>query len=186
MTTRASVIAADAIVLLVTWVKTWHTYKTASRVDVHVPLSYLILRDGTIYFMILLALNVLQILVVGVSVFEKLEPVNSFIVTLTPILISRFILNLRDANESRKNSTEDAYDSRFSHPGFRVPTLPSFTDNMGEMLDHSPPHDESENRDRDDSNSPEGPVLPFLEQYYTPTPLEDPYAIIEERRDTAA
>lgn len=49
MTTRAAVIAGDAIVLVVTWVKTWHTYKIASSVDLQVPLSYLILRDGALF-----------------------------------------------------------------------------------------------------------------------------------------
>ena len=46
MTTRASVIAGDVIVLLVTWLKTWRTYRMASGVNMKVSLSYLILRDG--------------------------------------------------------------------------------------------------------------------------------------------
>ena len=46
MTTRASVIAGDIIVLSVTWLKTWRTYRMASGVNMKVSLSYLILRDG--------------------------------------------------------------------------------------------------------------------------------------------
>lgn len=52
---------------------------------------------------------------------------------MTPILISRFLLNLRQLGESEPVSV---YNSRFSIPGFRVQTLRSIIGNMGEDLDH--------------------------------------------------
>lgn len=125
---------------------------------------------------ILLALNILQILVVGVvstKSSENNEPRIHSLVTsvcvrktrarqrvhrdvsvrdrsrrgtapierlhrLTPILISRFLLNLRDAAHSPGDSTDAVYDSRVSIPGFRVPTtgMGTLADNMGAMLGH--------------------------------------------------
>ena len=56
--------------------------------------------------------------------------------SLTPILISRFILNLRSAHQSYEESSDEPFDSRVSVPGFRVLTLASFAGNMGQLLDH--------------------------------------------------
>ncbi len=55
--------------------------------------------------------------------------------SLQPILISRFLLNLRQvgASQDPQNTTV----SRFSIPALRVPTLASSAmGNMGEDLDH--------------------------------------------------
>ena len=59
------------------------------------------------------------------------------IVRLTAILISRFLLNLRDAAQHDGASTYDAYDSHFSIPGFQAPTtgMGALTGNMGALLD---------------------------------------------------
>ncbi len=52
---------------------------------------------------------------------------------LAPILISRFLLNLRQLGEL-ENETQ--FNSRFSIPGFRVPTSINIVGNMGADLDH--------------------------------------------------
>lgn len=58
---------------------------------------------------------------------------------LTPILICRFLLNLRQLGEP-DNYTHDASNySRFSIRGFRVPTFIDFVGNMGQDLMHSSP-----------------------------------------------
>ncbi len=57
--------------------------------------------------------------------------------SLTPILISRFLLNLRQLGEP-ENETQSRFNSRFSVPGFRVPTLESIVGNMGADLYHGP------------------------------------------------
>ncbi len=60
--------------------------------------------------------------------------------SLQPILISRFLLNLRRAGESQ--DTQNTTVSRFSVPAFRVPTLASSAmGNMGENLDHGSAED---------------------------------------------
>ncbi|PSR80106.1 hypothetical protein PHLCEN_2v6807 [Hermanssonia centrifuga] len=53
-----------------------------------------------------------------------------------PILISRFLLNLRQVGSPEIDSQE-GYNSQFSVPGFRVPSLASIVGNMGEDLEHS-------------------------------------------------
>ncbi|THG95674.1 hypothetical protein EW026_g6024 [Hermanssonia centrifuga] len=53
----------------------------------------------------------------------------------TPILISRFMLNLRQVNTAQ-NEMQNALDSCSSALTFRVPTLTSFIGNMGEDLYH--------------------------------------------------
>ncbi|PSS30997.1 hypothetical protein PHLCEN_2v2466 [Hermanssonia centrifuga] len=75
--------------------------------------------------------------------------------SLTPILFSRFLLNLRQLGEpASENETHSRFNSRFSIPGFRVPTLESVVGNMGAELDHGPTeevddHDEGGEADLD-------------------------------------
>ena len=44
-------ITADALVLCLTWVKTYGQLKSARKLQIKTPLSMLFLRDGTLYFM---------------------------------------------------------------------------------------------------------------------------------------
>ncbi|KAI0084405.1 hypothetical protein BDY19DRAFT_909879 [Irpex rosettiformis] len=62
-------ILADLIVLVVTWMKTAGTVRKASYLNIKVPLSELLIRDGTLYFL------------------------------LNSIVISRFMLSLRQTSE---------------------------------------------------------------------------------------
>ncbi len=68
---------------------------------------------------------------------------------MTPILISRFLLNLRQLGEP-ENETQTSFKSRLSIPGFRVPTSASIVDSMGADLDHGPiEHVDDEAEDAD-------------------------------------
>ena len=44
-------IAPNAILISLTWVKTFSIYKVLSRIGMRTPLVTLLLRDGTIYLM---------------------------------------------------------------------------------------------------------------------------------------
>ena len=70
------------------------------------------------------------------------------------IIISRFILNLRRANERYR--TVESHFSRFTMPEFQIQTAGRFIGEMGFPLDHSSqePEDEiqEQNRDVGDSN----------------------------------
>lgn len=47
--TRLAVIVADALVIVLTWIKTWGTYREALRHGFSVPLASLLLRDGALF-----------------------------------------------------------------------------------------------------------------------------------------
>ncbi|OCH89855.1 hypothetical protein OBBRIDRAFT_637099 [Obba rivulosa] len=59
--TRGSVITADILILVVTWIKTYLTYRNAARNNIKTPVLALLLKDGAIYFMMLLSLNIITI-----------------------------------------------------------------------------------------------------------------------------
>ncbi len=58
---------------------------------------------------------------------------------MQPIIISRFLINLREADGGTQGSTlmsDGAHFSRFSAPGFRVPTLDDVIGNLGESVEY--------------------------------------------------
>ncbi|KAI0696085.1 hypothetical protein BC835DRAFT_894937 [Cytidiella melzeri] len=114
----------ESVVIALTWMKTMDIQimlqKTGTGLRTRV--SYLLLRDGTTYFVTILSLNVLSLLSIRVQVFNNMP---SLIDTLTSILVSRFMLNLRDSVS--EGSTEsglhmsDMSDVRFaSQRSFRL------------------------------------------------------------------
>lgn len=60
------------------------------------------------------------------------------------ILISRFLINLRRANEAQSRLPDAASASRFTIPYFHVTTLPNMLSDMGEPLELSPHGDDDE------------------------------------------
>ncbi|KZT07758.1 uncharacterized protein LAESUDRAFT_724753 [Laetiporus sulphureus 93-53] len=90
---RICAIAADVIVIALTW---YNTYKmrAIARQIIQNSLSTLIFRDGTIYFVLLLFLNIMQMAVrsVGGAITNYAA---SFVAPVSSILISRFMINLR-------------------------------------------------------------------------------------------
>ncbi|KAI0335556.1 hypothetical protein GY45DRAFT_809576 [Cubamyces sp. BRFM 1775] len=114
--TRSSVITADVLVLLITWWKTYDIRKLAAQTDVKVSLTSLILRDGTIYFLVLLYMNTIHIVL---SLTGRFTFTITFEEPLTTILVSRFLLNLREVNEMRGSTDSADYD--MSRPSFVRP-----------------------------------------------------------------
>ncbi|THG94888.1 hypothetical protein EW026_g6666 [Hermanssonia centrifuga] len=90
----------------------------------------------------LLLMSLALVLVNVVPSLENISPIENILTTLEPILISRFLLNLRQVGVEVDpvNNTQDASASRFSVPRFRVTPLESIlmVGNMGEDLDHGP------------------------------------------------
>ncbi|KAI0085171.1 hypothetical protein BDY19DRAFT_909283 [Irpex rosettiformis] len=130
--TRGAVVAADIIVLAVTWKETIGTVREAARLDISVPLSEILIRDALLQkfpvmansgaltcLRALLAINIIQILANTVaslpevlrhhsntwkitslgSPYSNLSLSALFLIRrrLTAIIVSRFILNLRQA-----------------------------------------------------------------------------------------
>ncbi|EKM57644.1 uncharacterized protein PHACADRAFT_251381 [Phanerochaete carnosa HHB-10118-sp] len=88
--TRGSLILADTTVLTLTWVKTFGNWWRARGINVNVSLTTCLLRDA------LLAISIIQLLTFDSS--ADLAPVSALITALPPVLINRFMINLRIVN----------------------------------------------------------------------------------------
>ncbi|KAH9948636.1 hypothetical protein B0H21DRAFT_732369 [Amylocystis lapponica] len=109
---RACLIMTDAIVLVVTWANTYKIKKDAECIDVRLPLVTLLLRDGTLYFLLLLILNAINMIylshlpsqihylcaaLVGPSLASSTpRPQPAYChLRMSSIIISRFFLKVR-------------------------------------------------------------------------------------------
>ncbi|KAL1938038.1 hypothetical protein VTO73DRAFT_12049 [Trametes versicolor] len=141
-----SLIAGDALVLAVTW---WKTYRLKKAADAaHMKTSIVeLLRDGTIYFGTMLVLNVLHIII---NFVEQVSFMGDIADVLTSILVSRFLMNLRalDAQQTGQTSTNDApgtwhavtgagNDSAGGGSIVFASTASRFVESMGGPLEHS-------------------------------------------------
>ncbi|KAH9852387.1 hypothetical protein C2E23DRAFT_868841 [Lenzites betulinus] len=86
--TRIISILSDGLVVVLTWMKTFRVYSLTRRVKLSADYSALILRDGTFH-----TVYGCQILITEPQGTNLL---NDLIVTLSAILMARFLLNLRD------------------------------------------------------------------------------------------
>ncbi|EMD38314.1 hypothetical protein CERSUDRAFT_64576 [Gelatoporia subvermispora B] len=136
--TRVCVMVSDIVVLLVTWMQTWTTRRAADRANIDSPIATMLLRDGDA----LLALNVLQIVGFITNVF--VYAVQVFITPLSAIIISHFLMNLRDAGTMPHDYTVQSEDLSFvqrvdgqSQPQVSDIGFNRFVGNMGAELEHS-------------------------------------------------
>ncbi|OBZ67914.1 hypothetical protein A0H81_12146 [Grifola frondosa] len=116
--THSCAIATDALVLVLTWAKTFGIKRAAMSLHIKATLSTLLLRDGTLYFAILLLLNVVDLVVLQSDVI--FNPLPIFIDVFTCILISRFMLNLREVfySDDPLHDHSASLVSRFSNVNF--------------------------------------------------------------------
>ncbi|TFY56786.1 hypothetical protein EVJ58_g7427 [Rhodofomes roseus] len=123
--------AADVIVLVVTWRNTYNIQKEASVVNLRTPTITLLLRDGTIYFTLLLILNVLHL---ALEITDVFWDITYFVTGFSSIVISRFLLNLRQvhADEERDGTQPSFIASHVSGLNFASTII----GNLGEHLDH--------------------------------------------------
>ncbi|EKM60225.1 uncharacterized protein PHACADRAFT_246073 [Phanerochaete carnosa HHB-10118-sp] len=144
--TRCSLIASDVIVLVLTWTKSFAHWRQMRRFKLTSSISSVLLRDGTLYFLALLGMSILQLLTYSTSLVGDGTYATGFIQYLPPLLVQRFILNLRqhDYNAQASENNSDAQHVSRLTMSFRVPS--DFLGNIGEPLDHS----RSEQVDDDD------------------------------------
>ncbi|EPT01760.1 hypothetical protein FOMPIDRAFT_1048360 [Fomitopsis schrenkii] len=91
----AGSIISEAIVLIVTWRRTYSTSRFFRERSLRVSISTLLLRDGTVYFASLFIVNCITI----ATFFTDLGTMSSYVaLILTNILLSRMLLNLREAS----------------------------------------------------------------------------------------
>ncbi|KAI0357258.1 hypothetical protein OH77DRAFT_1422819 [Trametes cingulata] len=125
---RCSLIAADSIVLAVTWWKTYRLKKAADAANVKTSIVDLLLRDGaksSFPHSTMLVLNVLHILI---NFVEQVSFMGDISDVLTSILVSRFIMNLRDLDTEETSQTTR---------GTILFNASGFVQSMGEPLDFS-------------------------------------------------
>ncbi|KAI0687826.1 hypothetical protein BC835DRAFT_1419660 [Cytidiella melzeri] len=114
--TRGCVILADVIVLVVTWIKAIGVVRAASRLDLKVPLSEILIRDGTIFFIALLGINIYVLLANGlpttstdISIFGSalLEP-------FVPSLICGLMRSASHTSEDQEGTAAHSSTIRFN------------------------------------------------------------------------
>ncbi|KAI0708847.1 hypothetical protein C8T65DRAFT_740060 [Cerioporus squamosus] len=116
---RTSLIAADVFVIAVTWWSTYGIRKLSRHARLGTSFGTLLMRDGTIYFIVLLAMNVVHMTLNTVKPNNVVQQASYVTILENPIasvLISRFILNLREVDQLGPGGT--SFDS----------ALPSFVD----------------------------------------------------------
>lgn len=90
--TRVCLIISDLVVIISTWYYTHKIDRTTIRASSSRSAVSVLLREGTLYFVLLLAMNVLQI---TLFVTEMFPCTVDFIIRITAILLARYIIRLR-------------------------------------------------------------------------------------------
>lgn len=119
---------SDILVVVVTWIKSVQQIQMGRKSGVHLPLSTLLFRDGTFYFLLLFTLGVLELCP---NLPETGDLFGNLSLVLPPVLINRFILNLRQLNEHDVPSGGPSW--TLSMPVFQISV--DVTGNMGESLE---------------------------------------------------
>lgn len=104
---RSSAIMLDMIILFITWRHTYRSSKFAWEAGAPSKLYDLLLTDGTLYFIAMLAINIAQLsvnlpLIKSPSFYNYVCPIT---IAMSSVLISRFILNLRSITSKEPNET---------------------------------------------------------------------------------
>ncbi|KAI0091383.1 hypothetical protein BDY19DRAFT_622534 [Irpex rosettiformis] len=107
--TRVCVLVGDTLAVLLTWIKTYRNVKELHKAK-STTLTKHLMRNGTLYFIALLALNLSMLLIKNTTL------VTSILHTCMGVLVSRFILDLRGVtiSEANKYGTADSCPSTLS------------------------------------------------------------------------
>ncbi|PCH34556.1 hypothetical protein WOLCODRAFT_165655 [Wolfiporia cocos MD-104 SS10] len=98
LSAHIGLILADVAVLAVTWSKMLTFKRNVATSDSRVySLLRIMLRDGTLYFLFFLLLNVAQMVVWAMNTYHNL---TMWIIPFSAITMSRFLLNLRQCGAS--------------------------------------------------------------------------------------
>ncbi|KAJ3486505.1 hypothetical protein NLI96_g4200 [Meripilus lineatus] len=112
---RGASIIVDILVVAITWIKTADIRKMANKANTKVSLPVMFPRDGTVYFLILLAMNIVCLVSDAVSLGQASDFGPTAIIdiqdAISSVLISHFILDLRSVYSSRGISNPTAMSS---------------------------------------------------------------------------
>lgn len=145
---RVFAISSDAVILILTWVKTAGIMRHFHSLKIQTSLVNMLFRDGTVYFVFLLILNVVNLIAIKEQAFGAIPALTDVI---TSILISRFMLNLRSVyTASDSDISSSFHPSKFSDIRF-VNTIVGNLGaplNTGAATDHSDPVDDEPDASR--------------------------------------
>ncbi|KAI1794377.1 hypothetical protein LXA43DRAFT_1059213 [Ganoderma leucocontextum] len=163
---RLSLILADLLVAIVTWWSTYRTTKLARGLKgfEQNALSSVMLRDGSIYFVVLVVLNLLHLIFTTMNVAVS-RSFGSFIplfteplievIRLTGVLVIRFLLNLQEANRRTTHSQSSPSQLMGNHTLQFAGVLDSLSGPLAIGEDRSRHHDDPTMM-HDQSNEPTG------------------------------
>ncbi|KAI0770971.1 hypothetical protein BD413DRAFT_71573 [Trametes elegans] len=128
---RVPLVLADIALLAITWLTQYRYHKAALAVGRSRSLMTVLLRDGTLYCLVLTALHTIHMTLSLVSVFGINNGGSSLSVYINPlvnILVSRFLDDLRKAAERTSpgagaSSVRTSFELRFA--GDMASTLPA-------------------------------------------------------------
>ncbi|KAJ3547685.1 hypothetical protein NM688_g5375 [Phlebia brevispora] len=127
-----SMIVADIIAIATTWIKMYRHVQEASSIGVKVGLSAALLRDGSLYFIVLFVINLAHAVILFIPSLIVANPVGIFTAILPNIILSRFLINIRQVNTPESGNA--THFSRFSLPTLRMPSISIIIGNLGEPL----------------------------------------------------
>ncbi|KAM5545061.1 hypothetical protein V8D89_001172 [Ganoderma adspersum] len=106
---RGSQFAAELLVIGITWWYTYQSYRIRRSVDLGRTLGSLLLYNGSLYFLFLAALYIVDVILrtasVPVKVFQAVNFMTLFYDSITSILICRFMLSLREFESAFTSTT---------------------------------------------------------------------------------
>ncbi|KAI0685066.1 hypothetical protein C8T65DRAFT_748277 [Cerioporus squamosus] len=132
---RTCLITADILLIYVTWFNMYRR-NGPRHPGVRNRFLHILLRDGTIYFVVLAILNILHLTLSLLSIeyaISNISFVTQFSEPLTTILISRFLLNLQAANRRVLHLSFDSTLAASSQAGTLV--FERLVGSLGESLD---------------------------------------------------
>ncbi|KAF7798787.1 hypothetical protein EIP86_010012 [Pleurotus ostreatoroseus] len=160
----------DVLVVAITWTKSCKTVRQGASFGVQ-GVSAVLLRDALKTSRILLILNIVQLIIeIMPATLETVDLLPNLTTVVQSILISRFLVNLRQSGggpTAANNFARLRSLSRFSVPNFHIPTMEESVinpmggpleatdadqDGFGEVLDNDAV-DEIEDSDPESSNA---------------------------------
>ncbi|TFK85092.1 hypothetical protein K466DRAFT_601461 [Polyporus arcularius HHB13444] len=159
---RASLIVSDVLLVGLTWrALPQHTVSFASLCKTGVSLTTVLLRDGTFYFGILCILNILHLIFSLTSMFGFItgaSNISTFTEVVTAVLVSRFLLNLQEANKVVCRGVSSEMDQLSTIAEGRTISFARFIGSIGESIGPGLPGSDtssSATEDTDDTLKPE-------------------------------
>jgi len=133
ITGRALAIISDALVLILTWAKTYSIKREAERTGIKARLSTLLIRDGTIYFLSLFIMNV-AIIAIDQTAGASVDNITWFSDAVSAVAICHLVLNLRTFQFSSHDPERSSFDRPSDMPHNRSRSIyfaSHVLDNMG-------------------------------------------------------